>query len=55
MLSPRFLHLYADKCWRLAQSTNDPRTVAEFEAMARDLEVWADDPAEATPLAGDLS
>jgi hypothetical protein len=45
MLSPRFLRLYADKCWRSAQSMNDPRSVAEFEAMARDLKDWADDPA----------
>jgi hypothetical protein len=45
MLSPRFLRLYADKCWRSAQSMNDPGSVAEFEAMARDLKDWADDPA----------
>jgi hypothetical protein len=45
MLSPRFLRLYADKCWRSAQSMNDPGSVAEFEAMARDLKDWANDPA----------
>jgi len=44
MLSPRFLRLYADRCWRSAQSMNDPGSVAEFEAMARDLKDWADDP-----------
>ena len=45
MLSPRFLRLYADKCRRSAQSMDDPRSIAEFEAMALDLEDWANDPA----------
>jgi hypothetical protein len=45
MLSPRFLRMYGEKCQRLAQAMDDPQSVAEFEAMARDLEVWANDPA----------
>jgi hypothetical protein len=45
MLSPRFLRLYGERCRRSAQAMNDPRSVAEFEAMARDLEDWANDPA----------
>jgi hypothetical protein len=45
MLSPRFLRLYADKCRRSAQSMHDRRSAAEFEAMALNLEDWANDPA----------
>ena len=48
MLSPRFLRLYADKCRRSAQSMDDRRSVAEFQAMALDLEDWANDPAGRT-------
>jgi hypothetical protein len=48
MLSPRFLRLYADKCRRSAQSMDDRTSVAEFEAMALDLEDWANDPAGRT-------
>ena len=48
MLSPRFLRLYADKCRRSAQLMDDRRSVAEFEAMALDLEDWANDPAGRT-------
>ena len=51
MLSPRFLRTYAEKCQRSAQSMNDPQLVAEFEAMARDLEDWANDPAGLTTRA----
>jgi hypothetical protein len=49
MLSPRFLRIHAEKCRRLAQSMDDPRSVAEFEGMARDLENWANDPAVSSP------
>jgi len=49
MLSPRFLRMYAAKCRRSIQSMTDPRLVAEFEAMARDLEDWANDPAGSSP------
>jgi hypothetical protein len=49
MLSPRFLRVYAEKCRRSTQSMTDPRLVAEFEAMARDLEDWANDPAGSSP------
>ena len=57
MLSPRFLRLYADKCRRSAQSMDDRRSVAEFEAMALDLEEWANDPqgALSTPLSPDCT
>ena len=48
MLSPRFLRLYADKCRRSAQSMDDRRSVAEFQAMALDLEDWANDAAGRT-------
>jgi hypothetical protein len=41
MLSPRFLRLYAQKCLRTARSSDDPKTIVEFEAMARDLSLWA--------------
>lgn len=51
MLSPRFLRTYAEKCQRSAQSMNDPQLVAEFEAMARDLEDGANDPAGLTTRA----
>jgi hypothetical protein len=33
--------MQAEKCLRSAQSTDDPETVAELAAMARDLEIWA--------------
>ena len=48
MLSPRFLRMYSEKCQRSAQVMKDPQSVAEFEAMARDLEDWANDPAART-------
>jgi|HubBroStandDraft_1064217.scaffolds.fasta_scaffold157112_1 hypothetical protein len=54
MLSPRFLRLYGEKCRRSAQSMTDPRSVAESEAMARDLEDWANDP-DPQPSANELS
>ena len=53
MLSPRFLRMYGERCRRSAQATNDPRSVAEFEAMARDLEDWATDPAGRKTLSSD--
>jgi hypothetical protein len=49
MLSPRFLRLYAEKCRHSAQLTRDPKSVGEFEAMALDLEEWANDPAVSSP------
>jgi hypothetical protein len=49
MLSPRFLRMYAEKCRCSAQSMHDPKSMAEFEAMARDLEDWANDPAASSP------
>lgn len=45
MLSPRFLRLYAGKCRRSAKAMNDPKSIAELEAMARDFDDWANDPA----------
>ena len=53
MLSPRFLRMYAEKCRCSAQLMHDPKSMAEFEAMARDLEGWANDPAVSSPSAGD--
>jgi hypothetical protein len=48
MLSPRFLRMYAEKCRRSAQVMNNPQSAAELEAMAGDLEDWANDPAGRT-------
>lgn len=53
MLSPRFLRLYAEKCRLSARSMSDPQSVSELEAMARDLEDWANDPAGQRVSAGD--
>jgi hypothetical protein len=41
--------MYAEKCRHSAKSMNDPQSVAEFEAMAFDLEDWANDPAVSSP------
>ncbi len=53
MLSPRFLRMYAEKCRCSAELMHDPKSMAEFEAMARDLEDWANDPAVSSPFEGD--
>jgi hypothetical protein len=41
MLSPKFLRLQAQQCLRTAHLADDPATIAEHEAMARDLSRWA--------------
>lgn len=41
MLSPKFLRFQAQNCLRTAHSSNDATTIAELEAMARDLKRWA--------------
>ena len=43
MLSPKFLRMPAKKCVQSARSKTDPETVAELEAMASDLEIWANE------------
>jgi|HubBroStandDraft_3_1064219.scaffolds.fasta_scaffold1400689_2 hypothetical protein len=43
MLSPEFLRFQAAICLRSARSTDDPDAIVELDAMAADLECWADE------------
>ena len=43
MLSPWFLRMQAEKCFRSALTTNDLGMAADLKRMARDLEGWAND------------
>lgn len=53
MLSPRFLRFQAQQCLRTAQLANDPKTIDEHEAMARDLSRWAKEAESEADAKGD--
>jgi hypothetical protein len=43
MLSPRFLRMQAEKCFRSALEATDLDIAADLKRMARDLESWANE------------
>ena len=43
MLSPRFLRMQAEKCFRSALAATDLDIAADLKRMARDLERWANE------------
>ena len=43
MLSPRFLRMQAEKCFRSALAATDLDIAADLRRMARDLEGWANE------------
>jgi hypothetical protein len=43
MLSPRFLRMQAEKCFRSALEATDLDIAADLKRMAHDLESWANE------------
>ena len=43
MLSPRFLRMQAEKCFRSALAATDLDGAADLKRMGRDLESWANE------------